>query len=242
MQSLESKNLQVKGKDRCPVCLQKIANPQHVLKHYDDEIAKLNSDRSGFENARGSAVRKLTAASARVARCEKADRELSDKASLAGQVLREMKRLSDLGRERESTRKQRNGLGSEIAKMAKQREGLNFDPVEYKRIDAKVRQYRRARVAENFANAKTELDRLPEVRQELQTTQDTVSGLVDSRDSIRNELERFAKAESNYVKAKKQLDKIQEEAKANGELLAAESQKDKQANERLSEWKGTEPS
>jgi DNA repair protein SbcC/Rad50 len=235
---LESKKFQVKGKDKCPVCLQKITDPQHVLRHYDDEIAKLNSDKSRFEKARKSAARKLTAASARVGRCEKAERELSDKASLAGQVQRELKRLSDLAREQESTRKQKNRLGGEIAKLTKQREGLNFDPAGYNRIDAKVRQYRKARVAENFANAKTELDRLPKVRQELQTTQDTLSGLVESRGSLRNELERFAKAESNYVKAKKQFDKIQKEANANGELLAAESQKERQANERLSELEG----
>ena len=36
---------QVKGKDTCPVCLQKISDPSHVLQHYDGEIGKLQSER-----------------------------------------------------------------------------------------------------------------------------------------------------------------------------------------------------
>lgn len=235
---LESKKSQVKGKDKCPVCLQKITDPQHVLKHYDDEIAKLNSNKSRFETARESAKRKLTAASALVARCEKVERELSNKASLAGQIQRERKRLSDLVREKGSAIKRRSRLEGEIAKLMRQREDLNFDPAEYNRIDAKVRQYRKARVAENFANAKTELARLPKVRQELKTAQDALSGVVESKISLQGEVGMFAKSESKYARAKKQLEKTQKEANANGELLAAESQKEKQANERLSELEG----
>lgn len=232
---LESKKSQVKGKDKCPVCLQKITDPQHILKHYDNEIAKHTADKDVFEKDRKSVLMKLKAASNFVRECENAEKQLLDRASLAGQVRRELKRFSDLSQEQKSTKNQNDKLRGEIDKSRKQRSALNFDPAEYGRVDAKVRKYRKVRVAESFERAKTELDRLPKVRQELKTSQTTLSNLIKSRSSLRAELGEFSRAESDYLRAKKQFDKVQKESNANDQLLATESQKRKQADERLSE-------
>ncbi len=238
VKELESKKSQVKGKDRCPVCLQKIADPQHVLKHYDDEIASLNSDKGRFEMERKSATAKLSAVTALVEKCDKLHEELLNKASLVGQVKRELKRLSGLAQEHKSIEGQNGKLGGDIAKLRRQRAGLNFDPFEYARIDVKVKKYRRAHLVENFERAKTELDRLPTVRKELDASQASLSGLIESRGSLRTELGRFSKAEANYLRAKDRYDRMQKEASENDQLLATESEKEKQANEQLGELEG----
>jgi DNA repair protein SbcC/Rad50 len=238
IRELESKKSQVKGKNNCPVCLQKIKDPQHILRHYDSEIARLNSNQRSYEKNRNSILRKLNSASVIVKKWEETERNLSDRASLSSQLKRELMRLSEYVGEKESSERKKEDLGATIGTLTETRGHLGFKPAEYDRTDAKVRQYRKAHVTENYANAKTELNRLPKVRDELQSAQNTFSDLVELRGSSDVELQRLAKAESNYVKAKKSLDGVQKNANENSQLLATESQREEQSTERLGELEG----
>jgi len=93
----------VKGKDKCPLCLQHIADPQHIMKHYNDEIGTLESRKVELERERTSILQKQKTASEKLKYFDNLERELERRVSKSYQLNREKKSLGDLTTERKTT-------------------------------------------------------------------------------------------------------------------------------------------
>ena len=225
----------MKGKDKCPLCLQHIADPQHIMKHYNDEIGTLESRKVELERERTSILQKQKTASEKLKYFDNLERELERRVSKSYQLNREKKSLGDLTTERKTIEMQIRKNKKDIDLLIKERNKLGFDSTEYSRLDEKVKKLRKKRIAENYANAKTELNRLPTVNQELETSKDTLSALVNNKRTLEGELRQLVKIEEKYIKAKQLFDAAQTAFNNNNILLAKETERERQAKEDLME-------
>ncbi|TBR09344.1 MAG: SMC family ATPase [Candidatus Nitrosotenuis sp.] len=240
IESLKARRDQVKGKDECPVCLQKITDQQHVTKHYDDEISALVSKKTKLGKEQVSILRRLKTVSETVKRLDSLQRQLEKDASKIDQVTREQNRLSSLIKRKDSIKEQIDKTKADSKSLSQKRDSLGFNPIEYGRLDAKIKQLRKDKVAENYANAKTELDRLPKVRQELETSLGKLSDLVNENRSLETRLKQLSKLEKKYTDAKQSLDESQHELNDNGKALATESERERQSRDKLEDLEDKE--
>lgn len=240
VKDLKARREQVKGRDKCPVCLQKITDQQHVTKHYDEEISSLISKKSNLAKEQASILSRLKTVSEEVKRLDSLQRQLERDASKKDQVTREQGRLSDLIKKKSSIKEQISKIKADSKSLSLKRDKLGFNPVKYSRLDGKLRQLRKNKVVENYSNAKTELDRLPRVKQELDTSLATLSGLVSDGRTLETKLKQFFKLEKKYSNAKQSLDALQRGFSDNDKELATESERERQSKDRLKDLEDKE--
>jgi DNA repair protein SbcC/Rad50 len=236
----EAKKAQVKGKDKCPVCLQKISDPRHVINHYDQEISRLGIEKRTLEKKRQVSIKKLGVVSGLVARFEEAERNLRAKAALTSQVKLESKRLAGLRQDKVTGRANQASLRKQVGSLRTAVVELRFNPSRYRQLELKVRAYRRLRVAEKFANAETELNRLPQVKLDLEAFQAALTKNRDSKRSLQVDLRRLAKGESKYSRAKTRFDEVQNDYNKAESLLATEVERVRQTKRQLEELREKE--
>ena len=232
---LQEKKNQVGGKDRCPVCLQKISDPKHVAEHYETEIQSGNAKMKAKNVELTSTRRRISVLSAREKRLDEFERELERGAAKAGQLTRERTRLGDLSKKGGSIMAEVRKMKKEILMLTSKRDALSFDPVEYHKLESKMNGLRKKRVAEDFTTAKTEIGRLPKAKEEVVEAKRILADLRNEKAGMKAELRQLVKVEGKYVRAKKKLSEAQEELGRCRTDLATESEKESQANTRLSE-------
>ena len=235
IEELTTKRGQVKGKDRCPVCLQKITNPLHIMKHYEGEIGAAESKKSKSESERKSILSKLKALADRVKRLDSLEHELTGRASKEEQLVRERKRLAGFDEKKKSLEEQLDRTRKDIISQNQKRDKLGFDPAEYDDYDEKFKELRRNKVVEKYTNSKTELERLPRAREEAESSQSELATLLDTRGTLGMELKRLAKAEADYTKARGLYERARSQLDESNTSLARESENERHTRERLSE-------
>jgi len=231
---------QVKGKNKCPICLRRITDPAQVMKHYTDEINKLDSQKIANEKALKAVSLELGTVSKQVKGLETTKGELEKRLAKKDDLIREKSRLSGLRKRKTTLRAEINNLKAGIKKLQEEQKKLGFNPKEYDRLEKRAVIYRKNKVAERFTNAKTELDRLPTVNRELTESQRRLEGLRTERTSLILEAKRFGRIEARYSKAKAHFELAQSAFNENNISLTSELSKKTQNEGRLTELKKKE--
>lgn len=240
IKNLKTKMEQVKDRDKCPVCLQKIIDPSQVLKHYSGEIKKLISKKVAKEKKFGSVERELQTVSKKVKHLTETKVALEKQVAKEGELTRERDRLLDLGKGKASLRAEIDELKDEIKKLLGEQMKLGFIPTEYNRLERRTTTLRKNRIAEKFTNSKTELNRLPDVEQDLTESQERLGSLGTQRSNLVKEAKKFGRIEVRYKRAKTCFEQAQKSLTDNEVLLAAEQSEKKQSQDRLNELKDKE--
>ena len=233
IKNLKLKREQVRGKDKCPVCLQKITNSRHIMKHYTSEIGGLMSQKIKLKRDYEQSTLKLVVLSKKVNRLDSLDRELNKKASKIDQLNIEQKRLLDLDNKKKLTEGKIDKTKKSIESTETECKNIAFNPTEYRRLSIIVKRGKKNKLTENYINMETELQRLPKVNIELKSHGDAYSTLINKRKSVKTELMRLAKKEAKFARTKKLLETAQKDFGDNESLFAKESEKERQAKSKL---------
>ena len=206
VKDLKSKMGQVTGKAECPVCLQKITNPEQISQHYNAEINQLKEQQKGKQNVLSSTLSKLHLASKNVQLLAAKEKDLIKKAAKRSELAREGSRLSSLIEKRNRLSTTIKGLKVEIKQKLTEQSQLGFLPSSYSKIDRQLFQLRQKKTAERFSNAETEIKRLPTVEQTIIDEGDHVGTLEKERLTLLEQKHRLNRVESTYNTAKRKFD------------------------------------
>jgi len=240
IQTLEGDMRRVKGKAKCPVCLQKITEPEQVIGHYLLEIRSLESEKRERGKRLKSVRGDLQAVSNKLGKLKLALAELKERAAKKGELNRELRRLSSLSDKKEPLRTEIGELKLGIKHLLQLQEKLCFNPGEYGNLERRMRILRRNKIAEKFSNAKTELDRLTSVEENLRESKNRLSSNLADRDNLTGEIEKLGNIELRYKAAKTRFERAQEASNRNNTVLVAKSQDKKQFEGQLKELKEKE--
>ncbi len=219
--SLKTDLERVKDKSECPVCLQKITDPEEVKRHYSDEISNLLLEKQEKVGKLKAARLKLEAVKASATRLKATLKDLQQRSAKRGEVKREQRRLSTLNKRKMAEKTEIGKLKIQIRETRSEQAKLSFNPSQYDELDSRIHQLRKRKVAEQFTNAKTKLSRLPGVEEELSESRDRTSNLRSERGHWVAELNKFGKIQVRYDKAKAHLQRAQEVLNENNNELAA---------------------
>ncbi len=240
IQSLESDMRRVKGKAKCPVCLQKITEPEQVMGHYLGEIRTLGSEKRQKEKRLKSVGADLQAVSDKLNKVRLTLTGLKERAAKKGELSRELRRLSTLSEKKKQLRTEISKVKKRIEELLQLQGKLSLDPDEYDDLEKKMMAFRRNKIAEKFSKAKTELDRLTSVKENLEKSKNRLSSSLADRDNVIGEIRKFGNIALRYSTAKTRFEKAQDAFNRNNSTLASKSQNKKQFEDQLKELKEKE--
>ena len=244
MKNLQRKLKQVKGKKKCPVCLQLIEDPSQVTRHYNMESAKLLSQ----QKKKQELLDGITTESGLTAeKFEKVNAVLSDLQARFNKkqlVNRAKKALKSLETKKRRNQKIVETTNAEIEKQKKSILALNFNEESYATDESNLSILHKQKIAEKYSDAKVQVKRLPEVSKGLITSQKTLASLNKKRSGLQSKITSFGDIEGNYKKARKNFEKTQESLNQNQTQFVEEKTNKvntrKQLNELFSKKKNVE--
>jgi DNA repair exonuclease SbcCD ATPase subunit len=215
MKDLQRKLKQVKGKKKCPVCLQLIEDPSQVTRHYNKENAKLLSQQKkkqelldGITTELGLTVEKFEKVNAVLS-------DLQDGFNKKQLVNRAKKTLKSLETKKRQYQKIVDTTNAGIEKQKESISKLNFDEEIYATDESNLSTLHKQKIAEKYSNAKVQIKRLPEVSNGLTALQKALASLNEKRSGLQGKIISFGDIESNYKKARKSFEKAQESLNQN---------------------------
>jgi exonuclease SbcC len=223
IKDLRRKLNEVKGKRKCPVCLQLIKDPSQVNKHYNEEITNLLSQQVKNRKILKNVELELGEAVKKFGELNIARNNLRDRFNKRQLVARETKALRRLGKREKRIDKLIQTLN---AKMEKQRAiivSLNFDEKGYSNIEARLSELRKQKISEKYVNVKTQLERLPEATEAVITSMKELNVLNDQRKGLHGEIISFGDIEKNYERVKRSFESVQKAMEENKVKLAEEN-------------------
>jgi len=217
---LEYRLASVKGQERCPVCFQKIKDPNDIKRHYDIEIGKLRSQADNKRKLQPRLLSELESLSEEVRRLRSAREDLQRKVSKKEALREKEARLQSLEKERDTLASQISGLSEKVNGLSKAQLELGFDEKDYQKLSRALSKLREDRIAEKYADSKGKMAELPRLEEELA---ENVKKRIEESGNKRNlqrDMTALGEIEANYKRAKEQLEKSQEALNTNRTLLA----------------------
>jgi DNA repair exonuclease SbcCD ATPase subunit len=209
LKDLQRKLNEVKGKKKCPVCLQIIKDPSQVTRHYSKENAKLLTQQRNKQKLLESIATKLGSTEKEFEKANSALGDLQNRFNRAQLVNRAKKALKSL----ETRRKQNQRIVQTTdARIEKQKESiskLNFDEKSYATDESNLSLLRKQKIAEKYSNAKVQVKRLPEVSKGITALQKVFASMNEKRDRLQSKLISFGDIERNYKKARRNFENAQ---------------------------------
>jgi exonuclease SbcC len=240
VKDLKSKMGQVEGKAECPVCFQKITNPEQIFEHYNAEIKQLKKQEKGKQNALSSTLKKLQLESKNVQLLAAKEKDLIKKAAKKSELSREKTRFSSLMEKKKRLSTNMRDLRVEIKQKLKEQSQLGFLPSAYSKIDGQLIQLRQKKTAEKFSNAETEIKRLPTVEQTIIDENEHIDGLEKERLTLREQKHKLNRVESTYDNAKRKFDEASKLFNSAETTLAKEDTNKTNQEKQLEELKDKE--
>jgi exonuclease SbcC len=222
MQDLQRKLKQVKGKKKCPVCLQIIKDPSQVTRHYEKENAKLLSQQENKQGLLDKIITELGLTEEKFKLVNGVLGDLQNRFSKKQLVNRAKKTLKSLEKRRKKNQKIVQTAHSRIEEQRELISRLNFDEKSYTTIESNLSTLRKQKIAEKYSNARVQVERLPEVTKKLTTSQKEFGSLNRKRTSLKSKMISFGDIEKNYKKAQTNFEKAQNGLNQNQAQLVKE--------------------
>jgi len=238
MKDLKRKLEQVKGKKKCPVCLQIIKDPSQVTKHYHKENAKLLSQQKKKQTLLDKITTELGLTGEIWEKANTVLIGLQNRFNKKNLLNREMKALKSLKTRRKQNQKIIQTTNVRIEKQKESISTLNFDEKSYATDESNLSALRKQKIAEKYSNSKVQVKRLPEVSKGLTTLQKTIAGLNTRRSGLYNKIISFGDIEGNYKKAQRNFKKAQDSLSQNQTQLAEEKTNKENTRKQLTELFG----
>jgi len=238
MKDLKRKLEQVRGKKKCPVCLQIIKDPSQVTKHYNKENVKLLSQQKKKQTVLDKITTELGLTEEKWAKANAVLTDLRNRFNKKHLLDREMKALKSIGMRRKQNQKIFQTTNVRIEKQKESISKLSFDEKGYATDEYNLSVLRKQKIAEQYSNAKIQVKRLPEVNRELATLQKTSASLDKKRTSLHSRLISFGDIESNYKKARRSFEKVQNSLNQNQTQLVEEKTNKENTRRQLTELFG----
>jgi exonuclease SbcC len=235
MKDLKRKLEQVKGKKKCPVCLQIIKDPRQVAEHYNKENAKLLSQQKKKQTLLDRITNELRLTGEKWEKANTVLIDLLNRFNKKTLLNREIKALKSLEKKRKQNQRIVQTTNTKIEIQKELISKLNFDEKSYATDESNLSALRKQKIAEKYSNAKVQVERLPEVSKELATLQKTIANLNMKRNGLQNKIISFGDIEGNYKKAQRNFKKVQDALNQNQTQLAEEKTNKENARRQLTE-------
>jgi len=209
MKDLRRKLKEVKGKKRCPVCLQVIIDPSDVEKHYNKENKKLLSQQKRKQSLLEKIATELNLTTKKFEKVDGTLTDLQNRFNKKQLVKRAKKTLKSLETRRRRTRKVIQTCAAKTEKQKDSISKLNFDDKSYATDESTLSTLRKQKIAEKYSKARAEVKQLPEVNKGLTTLHKTLERLNMKRKSLESKMILFGDIEKNYKKARRNLENAQ---------------------------------
>jgi exonuclease SbcC len=237
MKELQERQSNVKGQDRCPLCLQKIDDPTLIVRHYEEEIQKASSESSQRCEKLTSVQRELEQAQKHYSENKAKMEELGKAAFKKTQLEEAMTELDTISKERTDLDQQAKSIETELGKTQESIKKLDFNEDEYETLDKELSTLRKDKVAERFSIATQAKEQLPRVEEKLEQRNTDLLGAEKKREDCSGKITALGSIEENYLAAKQETDKAQEESARNRESTSEKKAQRTSSREKLSELK-----
>lgn len=238
VKGLRGKQTQVKGKDKCPVCLQPIASPDEIVKHYEGEIREFVG-RKKKRSRELNRVRLQLRTAIRHQDQTKQKKEGLVKAFAKSKVIEtRIETLRRLKERKSNAKRNINSINNKIKTQRKTIASIGFRPRLYERIYNAVTQLKRAKVIERYKEAQTQVKRLPEVRRSLEELLVRKRTWGKKKTKLDDEITAFGDIENQYRTAKQEFERAQKRLNGVRQNLATERANKRNRETYLKELKG----
>jgi exonuclease SbcC len=235
MRDLQRKLKEVKGKKRCPVCLQLIKDPSQVTKHYNKETAKLLSQQKKKQSLLNGIMSELRLTSENFEKLNTSLIELQNRFSKRQLLNRAGKTLKSFDARRKQIQKSVQKITRGIQEQNESISKLGFDEKSYSDVEFQLSILRKQKIAEKYSNAKVQVQRLPEVNKELTTSRIELTSSKKQRECLQSKLISFGDIEKNYRKARRNFENAQKSLEENQVQLAEKKTKRESTSKQLKE-------
>jgi exonuclease SbcC len=222
IKDLLKKLSEVKGKKKCPVCLQDIKDPSQIERHYKSENQKLLSQQNKIQERLNQLTTVLASTSKEFEKANGNFFNLQERFGKKNIVNRESKTLKSLEKKKKLTEGTIQIINLRMEKQKGLISKLNFDEKSYSADESTLLGFRKQKIAESYSNAKVQVKRLPEENKKLATLQKAFAGYEQRLKGLQNELDSFGDIERGYKKAQTDFDNAQNNLNQNQVQLVTE--------------------
>ena len=209
IKDLQRKLKEVKGKKKCPVCLQFIKDPSQVTKHYNDETARLLFQQKRKQGLLGNVVSELGLTIEKFEEVNATLINLQDRFGKRQLVNRAKKALKSFETRKKQIQKSIHIMDYRIQKQKESVSKLGFDEESYLDVESELSTLRKQKIAEKYSNARVQVQRLPEISKGVTTLQIGLTSLNEKRKGLQSRFLSFGDIEKNYKKARRDFENAQ---------------------------------
>jgi DNA repair protein SbcC/Rad50 len=218
-----SNKAKVQGLSTCPVCFQRISDPQEVLAHYSVELEKNRRSIEEGKSQVASASGSLRLLDVKISQAREKRQEVESRYAKRDSLPRAIAQVSQ-------QKKKVTALGKEIVKLALQIrktndaiQKLGFDSEVFASAESSLIAMRRRKVVEHYIKAVSELRRLPALRRKLASQEKKKRALESRWGRVQKRLAALSDVDRRYKEAKVEASKAQEEFSRQDRAVSAQT-------------------
>lgn len=218
---IKKRMTEVKGRDTCPLCLQKIENPAEIVAHYRTEIKNIEGDMRQKKSTKKMLQSRLRPARESLEKAKGRKQELEKRSRNVGALGRAERSLGKLSPKVKALAEKVEELKGKISGMRQEKKSLGFNEKRYNQLDSCASKLRRSEVSETYTTAKTRLKEIPALSKLIRKQTKQKQSLLNAKSRLNSRIASFGDIESKYTNAKTVVDTVTEQLSQAGIELAS---------------------
>jgi exonuclease SbcC len=207
--NLRVKLEEVEGKAECPVCLQPITDPKHVVAHYQREISRYEKRNLTLRESKKEAEAEARSGSQDVEELELQQREISDGLVKLSVIQNYKRKLEKLKLDIDELNADVQKIQSEISVLNQELGSLTFDERQYVSISRIHEQYRSQSIPERYAEVRMRIREEKNLLMKRSNLNDELLAQEKEAELSKSKTEKYRYAGLEYQKLRQRIEELE---------------------------------